>query len=244
MVKYIKRGIGVPAMEKTELFLEKYRELETAVSLSYGKEFEGASVLWLEKRKEFKDVNAEIRCCRELRNFLQHNIKINGKYAVTASDFTIDFLEKLISRVKNPEMCIKYSIPLEKVFYKELSDNVRETMYLMRKYKYTHVPILSGGKVIGVFSEYTAFNFFLERYEDKIDRKTTFKDIFDSISLKYGTGEIFVFASLNASLSKIESIFEEGVRKNEKVKMIFLTKTGDSSEPLEAIISNWDIIGK
>lgn len=231
-------------MEITELFLEKYKELESVISLVYGGEFDGAAVSWLERKKEFRDINSELKCCRETRNLLQHNVKISGEYAVVPNRSMIDFIDGLIVRIENPTTCGDIAVPFEKVFYKEPSDNVKETMCQMRKLKYTHVPILVSGKVAGVFSEHTAFKFFLEKYEDKIDKNTTFKDIFELISLKNGTEEVFKFAAINTRLSEIEDMFEDGIKKNEKIRMIFLTKTGDSDDKLLGIVSHWDIIGK
>lgn len=231
-------------MGKTELFLEKYKALESAIALAYKGEFEGgAAVSWLERRKEFKNLSAEIKCCRETRNLLQHNVKVGGKYAVLPDDALLNLLDELRDRVENPALCKDFAVLLENVFYRELGDNVRKTMYLMKKFGYTHVPILSDGRVIGVFSEHTAFNFFLEKYEDKIDADTSFADIFELISLEKGTGEIFRFESLNTRLSEIEDIFEEGIEKNEKIKMVFLTENGRPEEKLAGIISHWDIIG-
>ena len=41
-------------MEITELFLEKYKELESVISLVYGEEFDGAAVSWLERKKSLE----------------------------------------------------------------------------------------------------------------------------------------------------------------------------------------------
>lgn len=228
-------------MEKSEIFLEKYKDLEAAITLAYGDKFEGSAVSWLERQKEFRDVSSGIKCCREVRNLLQHNVKMNGKSAVTPDSELISFVEKLTDRIQNPELCIKYAVPIRDVFYRRPTDNVYDTMRYMKKLGYTHVPVLSGGKVVGVFSEHTAFEFFLRNYEDNISKNTTFADISEFISLD--RGERFVFCPTSSRLSRIIDIFEEGINSNRKVKMAFLTATGSRNEKLEAIISHWDIIG-
>lgn len=85
-------------MEITELFLEKYKELESVISLVYGEEFDGAAVSWLERKKEFRDINSELKCCRETRNLLQHNVKISGEYAVVPNRSMIRFIRRAYSQ--------------------------------------------------------------------------------------------------------------------------------------------------
>lgn len=230
-------------MDKTEIFIEKYKALEAAITLAYEGEFEGSPVSFLERQRAFGDLSSGIKCCREVRNLLQHNIKINGRNAVLPDGALISFLEVVTDRVKNPELCIKFAVPAEDVFYAESDGNVRDTMRLMQKFGYVHVPVLSKGRVVGVFSEHTAFEFFLRNYEDKIDGNTKFSDIYELIRIDRNHGERFVFKPVTARLSEVIDIFEDGINKNEKVKMVFLTRTGSPSERLEAIISHWDIIG-
>ena len=64
-------------MDKTEIFIEKYKALEAAVGVTYEGEFEGSPVSFLERQRDFKDLSSGIKCCREVRNLLQHNVKIN-----------------------------------------------------------------------------------------------------------------------------------------------------------------------
>ena len=230
-------------MDKTEIFIEKYKALEAAVGVTYEGEFEGSPVSFLERQRDFKDLSSGIKCCREVRNLLQHNVKINGKNAILPDDALLSFIDVVTDRVKNPALGIDYAISAEDVFSGRMNGNVRDTMRLMRKFGYTHVPILSDGKVRGVFSEHTAFEFFLRNYEDRIDGNTKFSDIYELIRIDRNHGERFVFKSVGTRLSEIIDIFEDGLNKNEKVKMVFLTKTGSQNERLEAIISHWDIIG-
>ena len=60
-------------MDNTELFLDKYKELENAAINEFKLPPDGSAVAKLEKRSEFKDIRFELNYCREVRNLLQHN---------------------------------------------------------------------------------------------------------------------------------------------------------------------------
>jgi predicted transcriptional regulator len=198
----------------------------------------------LEKRPEFRTIKSELTYCREVRNFLQHNPKIDSGFAVEPSLKMVELLTRLIEKLKNPLKSGEIAIPMQDVYWKKMDDLVLPTMHDMKKNTYTHVPILEDGRVIGVFSDNTLFAYILEDGIIGIDATTKFHDIKKHLEIKDRPSEIFKFAKFNTMVSEIEDIFEIAFRKNERIGMIFLTEKGSENEKLRGIITPWDLIAK
>jgi Asp-tRNA(Asn)/Glu-tRNA(Gln) amidotransferase B subunit len=78
---------------RTDLFLDKYRELEVLVATVYNLPPSASAVVYLLQRKEFRGVKSDLELCKDVRNLLSHNPKINGRYAVEPSEELIALLD-------------------------------------------------------------------------------------------------------------------------------------------------------
>ena len=120
-------------MSKTELFLDKYKQLEETVRKKFG----GAgSVSRLETLPEFRRMSAKIKYCRELRNILQHNPKLNGEWGVEVNDRMISFLDELILMIKKPPRICDNAIGIKDILYAKLGSSVLDTMKIMKQRVY------------------------------------------------------------------------------------------------------------
>ena len=81
-------------MSNTDLFLDKYKQLEVAVRHAYKLDKYASAVAFLKKHKSYLKYTSEIELCADVRNLLSHNPKVNGSYAVEPSD---KVLNRLIS---------------------------------------------------------------------------------------------------------------------------------------------------
>lgn len=145
-------------MGNAERYIEKYKELEEVVRSTYKLNYSDSISYYLSHEAKYRYLKDEITYCQEVRNLLQHKKKINDSYPVEPADETILFISSLIERIKNKKKCKDICIPASSIFYKKMSDSVQEAMKVMRKNKYTCVPILDDWyRVIGVFDENSLF---------------------------------------------------------------------------------------
>ena len=124
------------------------------------------------------------------------------------------------------------------------NDNLLSTMQEMRKNGYTHVPILQGDSVIGVFSENSIFQSLADNGITLIETDTNITAFQGYLPLKAHESEQFSFMGWNALLSEAEDRFEEHFRKNERLGMIFLTQNGKQTEKLMGILTAWDLLAQ
>ena len=87
---------------KTDLFLDKYRQLELLVATTYHLRNSESPVVYLTRRPEFRDITGELEYCREVRNLLSHNPKVGDCYAVEPGDGMIALLDRVLEQVRHP----------------------------------------------------------------------------------------------------------------------------------------------
>lgn len=228
---------------KTELFLDKYRELEAVASARYDLSNWNSAVSFLERRPEYQSIKTELAYCREVRNLLTHNPKIHDRYAVEPSDEMVKLLEQTVERVKNPKKAKHIWVPRERVFCRRMEDLVRPAMMEMNARVFTHIPIVKDGVVAGVFSENTLLSCLLDDGIVSVDGNTRFADIAEYLPLDRHRAESFRFVGPDTLASEIEDIFQEATERSDRIGLIFVTASGRNTEKLLGIISPWDIAG-
>lgn len=228
--------------DKTMSFIEKYKELENAIENRYNLKQGESPVFYLENRPEYSQMKDKISYCREVRNFLQHENMISNNFAITPSDEMINLITKIIEIVKNPKKAKDICKRIQNVYYKELNDNVFDSMMAMNHRKYSHIPILNNGVVIGVFSKSTVFNYLLDIKEFEISKKLTFRDIKNRIEINIDNSEKYVFISEDASIEHVKDVFENSYKNAMRIAMAFVTKNGLQNEKLIGIITPYDLI--
>lgn len=231
-------------MNNTDLYIEKYKELEKAVRNAYGLNKQDSISYYLTNQPRFSRYKDDIQYCQEVRNWLQHNVKVNNSFAIVPNEAMINFIDVLIKKIKTRLRCCDIAIPVESVYYESIDGNVRKAMQTMQNKTFTHVPIMRNGCVIGVFDENSIFNYLTDDEIVEVDNDLSFKDIEKYIGINDREMEVFTFIKHSAFLEDLEKIFEKHFRKGQRVGMAFLTADGMATSKLMGIITPWDMIGK
>lgn len=228
---------------KTELFLDQYRTLEAAVSARYDLRNSDSAVGFLERRSEYRNIKSELSYCREVRNLLTHNPKVDQRYAVEPTDEMIALLDRVIERVQNPQKARHIWVPIDQVVCRTMADPVRPAMAEMQEKLYSHIPILHNGTVVGVFSENTLLSFLLDDSNCRIGPQVTFAELGKYLPLDRHRAESFRFVGRETTVSEIEDLFSEAEKQSDRIGLIFVTHSGKKTEKLQGIISAWEVAG-
>ena len=102
------------------------------------------------------------------------------------------------------------------------------------------MPILEEGKVVGVFSGSSLMNCVLYKHVEFSDN-LKFRDILDTFTFDQHPSETFRFVSRDTLVSDISDMFDETLRQEERIGMIFVTENGKAEEELLGIITAWDV---
>jgi len=229
-------------MTNTEIFIDKYKNLESVVRSTYDLTYNDSISNFLVGQTKYKRYSEDIRYCQEVRNLLSHKQKIDNNFAVEPSQQMIDFIDRLIEQIKNRPKCYEIQIGLKDIYFQPLDGKVKEAIQTMREKLYTHVPIIENGVVIGVFDENSIFNYLADNEIVYIENDLSFRQLDKYISLNNREMEEFVFFKATAYVEELESEIEKSFRKNKRIGVAFITPSGKATEQLQGIITPWDII--
>ena len=227
-------------MNKTEKFLDLYKQLENEANAHYNLQGEGSTIAKLGRRSELKKIRPELDYIRDVRNLLTHRPKIGESYAVEPTDSMLGLLERIIDRIEHPLSAMQIAVPIEDILSASLDSKALSSLENMYKRAFSHMPILDDGKVVGVFSGSTLMNCIL--YQPiNFTEETTFREIRERLTFDQHPSETFRFVSRNELVSNISDMFDETLRQEERIGMIFVTEHGKSEEELLGIITAWDV---
>lgn len=229
-------------MDNANVFIEKYKELEATVRSVYKIREEDSISYYLRHKEQFKKFADEIAYCQRVRNFIQHERKINDKFTVVPSDEMIKFVTDLIARIKNKPRCIEACVKVNDVYWCNYSSKVRIAIDIMRKNLYSQVPILEKGRVVGVFDMNSLFNFIADHGLCDIDSELDFGDIKKYIKLDDSKAKSYMFVKGSLYVDELEKMFEKSHSEHKKVSLAFVTDNGDPNEQLRGLITPWDIL--
>ena len=219
-------------MNNTELFIEKYKELEHTVRSVYSLQESDSISYYLTHHERFKIYREKIAYCQKVRNFLQHEEKIEYEFAIQPSQAMIEFISKLIKEVKNQAKC--KDIMITDIYYQTLNGNVLETIHTMKEKDISHVPILENQKVIGMFNK----EVFLEVL-DSVLKTSTFKDIQEHLAHH---SNHYKFVMDNLYIEDLQEIFVSNYKNGNRVDLLLVTENGSGDETLLGIVSPWLVL--
>ena len=231
-------------MSNTDEFLNRYRLLEDTIEHEYDLQPGTSAVNFIMHRREFADVREELDFCREVRNLLTHNPKVGGSYAVEPSDEMLSLLDKVKQRISNPIRARDIYMPTDKILWRKPEDSVLETLKLMRSNIYSRVPILNGGRVVGVFSKSTLLSYIIDQGSVTVEKSITFRDLCDYLPPEKHNDETYRFIPDDMPITEISDLFGKALKHSDKIGMLFVTKNGKPGEKLLGILTAWDVAAK
>ena len=228
-----------------EEFIEEYKKLEEAVRRVYHVEQSESAISVLKSQRKFDKYKSDIQSCANLRNFYQHNSKINNQYIIDVSMNAVEFIRFLTGLVNNREKCRDRCIKFKDIYWRAPNDSVKETMRVMQAKLYTHIPILENNKVVGIFDENSLFTFLATNGEDifEFDDTLTFNDMKEYIKLYDREMEEFKFFGINKYLDEAIEEFEKCLNKGMRLGLMLFTASGKETDDLQGLITPWDLIG-
>jgi len=226
-----------------DIFFDKYRELERLIQQKFP-DLKGSSpIYYLIHKPGYEKYSSRLECCREIRNLLSHYPKEKGTFPIEPSVEMVRFLEELIYKMSNRQKCRDVGVPFRNMYYRTMNDRVEDTITVMRERSFTHVPILTKRRVVGIFDAVSLFNYLADstimEFHDLL-----FSDIKDYIGLEGRKKEIFTFHHQFTFLDELQEEFQRQYRRGKRIGVAFLTDTGDRDEEVLSMLTAVDVLGK
>lgn len=227
-----------------ELFLQKYRILEGLLEKRYdGHKMSSSSVVMEYIRDpDSAPVRVDLDLIREIRNLLTHNADAAGGAVVQPSDAMVRRLEDIIGHVKRARLARDCGTPADKILSAHPNDNIHQVMRNMHKNGYSHVPVKDKRGLKGIFSIKCLFDYLASKGLDSLGSNARIADLGEYISIDNRRGERYLFVSEDATLVTVRSAFEDRSEKNNRLRLVFVTKNGSPDEEIICMLSPWDVM--
>ena len=229
-------------MSLNEEFLKLYKQVEMYIDSKFP--YTDSSIYehikYLEKSMVKKDIEKATiyDALRNMRNQLSHR---NVGEFIEVTQKSIDFLKKEIKEFVNPLNATDIMLPIDKVYYVYLSDNTIDVLDEIYKHGYDVLPVVNElDQVIGIFSLDVILKSIYSKKVGTISKESTLNDFKDLIGINDQLKERYDFVSDDATVEEIISIFNK--KESKKLKMLFVTKYGNSKNPIIGIITPHDVI--
>jgi len=231
-------------MKNSETFLQKYRMLEGMLEKRYEGEKLSSSSVVIEyiRDADSQPVRVDLDLLRVIRNILSHNACSDGSAVVEPSAEMISRLDSIIEYVKRPRRACEFGTPADRVLSAHENDRMIGVMRSMRKNGFSHVPVRSGGCVIGVFSIKCVFDYLAENGLESLGPDARIRDLGDRISLDRKSGERYMFVPADTSIVSVRRAFQKCTEKNYRLSMVFVTRNGNADEDLICMLTPWDVL--
>lgn len=232
-------------MSNVDLFIEEYKKLEEAVRRVYNLRYDQSVVHELKTQRKFQKYKDKIQSCADLRNFYQHDSKINNEFVVDVSDEAIEFVRMLTNQVNSRVICREICTPFQNIIWRTIDDAVKPIVKLMDEKSIANVPILQDGRVVGVFDRRSLFSYVACDDDDAVELggKLTFRDLKEFISLDTRNMEDIAFCGIDQSVDDVIEMFEDKMHQGKRLGLVLLTLTGKQSEKLLGLLTPSDILG-
>jgi len=229
---------------RSEEFLKVYRMLESALEKKYGNGTHSGSVVfdYIRENPDSEPFRHDLNICREIRNILSHNADAVGEAVVEPSEAIIATLTQILKHVLAPPLAIEYGTPCERIMCAHPNDMVMEIMHRMNNMGFSHVPILDGKKLVGVFSVGGLFNYLERKGLNSLSDGTRMWQLKEVLGFDTHGAERYLFMSEQTSIVQVRAAFEKRSERNCRLSAVFITRSGRSDEPLLAMLTPWDAL--
>lgn len=231
-------------MDNSDEFLNQYRLLEEELCRKYNfdeKTF-GSSVVRFINDKESKPFRDKLNLCREIRNLLSHHSEVEGEPIVEPSTAMINFLKEVTDYVRRPPLALDFATLYDDIMKTNPSQKAQVVMRKMERLGFSHIPVISEGNFIGVFSISTVFTYIINNNMTSLNDDMTIGDFAELLPVEKHSSERFRFVSKDATLFEVKQAFENKTQRNKRLAVIFITDNGSIGGRILGMLTPWDIL--
>lgn len=230
---------------RSQEYLELFRVLEEELENKYVgvKRTQASIVMQYLADNESLPVREDLDLCREVRNILTHNAERGGEPVVEPSEALMDQLRAIIEYVKRPPLAVEFMTAREQLLTADVGQRVVEVMRAMERRGFSHVPVMGKGELVGVFSTGTVFSYCARDIGEKgIGADTRVRAFGQWLGCEKHVMEGYAFVDERATYADVKWLFERRRAGEKRLAAVFVTRSGDPSEPLLGMITPWDIL--
>ena len=236
-------------MNNNAEFLRKYNELDALIGEKFNREEDDSSIYFLiilyrKSRIEIERIYSnKLDSVRRIRNLMVHESGIIDSLFDVSSD-VLDFLDELISYLRNPVLAQDVMTPTKKLILGREDDLISVLIRKVIEEGISNIPIVDEKNVvIGIFNSDVLLNLFVNNYH--INENSRIKDIKEFTSLESQLNLRFIFVTKEYEIDVLNDYFSMSKEMYQKrLPIIFVSQNGKQNSPLIGVISPIDLIRK
>ena len=231
--------------DNASLFLDLYRQLEDALEMRTSAKEKAHTSLVMDfiNSDEGAPWRDRLNLCREVRNLLSHNADLDGEAPLQPAQALIDTLRAVVIAIRSAPLALTRATGLEDLLTAHMNDAVVPLMRRMSEKGFSHVPVMTGLRLAGVFSVGTIFAAGLQGRAFTLTMDTTLRDMHRLLPPENHLTERFRFVRADALLPDVTPMFASERRTHpRRVAAVFLTDDGTERGALKGMLTPWDII--
>ncbi len=231
-------------MDNAEKFLNLYKSLEEALETRYRERGKSTSspVSQYLKEREAEPFRNDLDLCRQVRNLLSHTADVDGETPVQPADALLRVLREVLDFVQRPPLAVEYATPYDALLRARPDDLVMPVMRRMVDCGFSHVPVMRGRLVLGVFSASTPFSQLITGRTPPIDEQTEMSALSNLTRIDQHLTERFLFVPDGISVPEAQRLFTLDRKREKRLAALFLTSNGQQSGDLTAMMTPWDFV--
>lgn len=236
-------------MNNNAEFLRKYNELDALIGEKFNREEDDSSIYFLINKYRKSRIEIEriysnkLDSVRRIRNLMVHESGIIDSLFDVSSD-VLDFLDELISYLRNPVLAQDVMTPTKKLILGREDDLISVLIRKVIEEGISNIPIVDEKNVvIGIFNSDVLLNLFVNNYH--INENSRIKDIKEFTSLESQLNLRFIFVTKEYEIDVLNDYFSMSKEMYQKrLPIIFVSQNGKQNSPLIGVISPIDLIRK
>ncbi len=225
---------------KNSAFFDACKQLENTIKNRFGSGGRDMPYEHLSRQRGFRQYDGDLDLIRQLRNMLAHNGGFDGEDAFVVSDAAMAKILEILHKLDSPRRA--GDIMSADLVSASLSDSPAKAMERMKQSGHGYIPILSGGRVVGVFSENSIVRYLKEHSSMEIDYRTPLHQLQRYTDLDTNPNESFGFVGRDADEGELQDQFELRDRDGKRVAALFVTEDGNQTGDVLGIITPWDLM--
>lgn len=228
--------------QQVDTFLELYRRLEAAANAYLPKEGRPTGVVSrLIRHPKFVAYREELDTCREARNLLTHEVRVDGEPAIIPSEGSIRFLQKMVRMLEDPLRIRDRMTPKEKLLTVSQDEPVLPILEAMRERGLSRIPLIcEDGHVEGMLSVDTIFLATIAGVS--ITAETLVSELSPYLGFDNEFATSYRFVPPHMLLETAEDLFHKTGDKRTKLRALIVTENGHRLAPLVGILSPYDVL--
>ena len=184
----------------------------------------------------------DLRSFAQLRNIFVHNpFNAFADPIATPNAEIVKHYAKIRDSLINPPKALSIAIPAQKIFTANLQSNLVDVLEIMEKNIFTHVPIIEDGAMVGILSESVIVSYIATNKDSIITKDMLVSDLGNYTEFENIKSETFSFVARDALLADIYDLFNQAIKKHQRIGMVFITQHGKKEEKPLGIITAWDL---